>query len=204
MSSNNRDGVVCVGIDPGFDGAMAIVERTTHGLNLVSVYDLPTRVYCKATKGGKSSNRRAYDLPLLSRLVSQGKGANNFYVESNLILDTNSRFSTASTAFGCGIILGMTFVHGIDIEFCAPNMWQAWTNKCDIVAAERKRIKVNGKKPDSKQLAELFVKNQVRGTAGLLRTERGRLIDGRCDAICIASYCAEVTWQQQRVKNTCQ
>lgn len=184
--------MLIAGCDPGFNGAISLIEVNGDNMTVKCVDDLPT----KMTKLGGGQNRRMYDTPRLLELLRKYSACTKMFLESNLIMDTNSRFSIASTAFGAGLILGLGHAVGIDIQFCSPRTWQAVLGKDDFMMAEKARCKVNGKKPDTKQLAELFVKSHYKERMKLIYGPRGGLLDGRADAICIATFgartiCAE-------------
>lgn len=155
---------------------------------------MPTKLY---RDDKKKSGRRGYDLQKLLQYLKRRctTSGSRIFLESNLIMDSNSLYSTASTAFGAGLLLGMGHTLGADIKFVSPRAWQAWTNKSTAVHAERERLKVNGKKPDSKQMAALFVKNAIPSKIKLFYGPRGGLLDGRSDAVCIAMYGAHLCQQ---------
>lgn len=184
------------GIDPGFKGAIATVAYDDGAVDVVDVVDMPTKMYSDNTK---KSGRRGYDLPKLLHYLKRRctTSASRVFLESNLIMDSNSLYSTASTAFGAGLLLGIGHTLGADIKFVSPRRWQAWVNKNAAVHLEREKLKVNGKKPDSKQMAELFIKDRLPRKAQLIYGPRGGLLDGRSDAICIAMYGAHIVCQQK-------
>lgn len=185
--------MLITGCDPGFNGAIALVEVDGEKCEVKCVDDLPTK-YAIDEAGKK---RRMYDMDLLLKLLKKYSVCQRMFLESNLIMDTNSKFSVASTAFGAGLILGMSKAIGIDVKFAAPRRWQAWVNRNAAVHLEREKLKVNGKKPDSKQMAELFIKDRLPRKAQLIYGPRGGLLDGRSDAICIAMYGAHIVCQQK-------
>jgi hypothetical protein len=185
--------MLIAGCDPGFNGAMSMIDVDGDNIKVRCVDDLPT----KLTTIGGGKKRRMYDLPMLLKLMKKYSACTRMYLESNLIIDTNSKFSIASTAFGAGLILGVGHAIGVDVQFCSPKTWQAWVNKEATVCTERERMKVNGKKPDSKQLAELFVKSQYKECIKLIYGPRGGLLDGRADAICIATFGAREVMRER-------
>lgn len=180
------------GIDPGFKGAVAsvLIDWPYNTITVDSVGDLPTKMYVKdlgLTKKGKprvsvhNKPRRAYDLSALQAIICNECCQYNtrwpVYLESNLILDSNSRFSTASTSFGAGLILGMCYSAGCDVKFVAPVTWQSF-----LYGKERKHT-------STKLNAYQFVIDTYGRFGGsLVAGRRGSTLDGRCDAICIATY----------------
>lgn len=180
------------GIDPGFKGAIAsvLVDLTKRTIEIDSVGDLPTRMYVKdlgVTKKGKprvsrsNKPRRAYDLAALSGYIKDEccSGGNKWpvYIESNLILDSNSRYSTASTSFGAGLLLGLCYSAGCDVRFVAPVTWQSF-----LYGKEKKHER-------SKLNSHQFIVDSYGGFGvSLVTGRRGSILDGRSDAICIATY----------------
>lgn len=187
VGGKNKVPIVVHGIDPGFSGAIATVIKKGDELSVVDVQDMPTKLfyYGKDKKG-----RRGYDLDKLMLYLKARLGSKYpLLIESNLIMDSDSRYSTASTAFGAGTLLGMSHALGINSRFVSPRSWQAWTKKWSAAVADRVReCKDSNTKPDSKRLAELFVRATYPKQAHLISGPRGGLLDGRADAICIATY----------------
>ncbi len=175
------------GIDPGFSGAIATVRMKDGELSVLDVQDMPIKLfyYNKDKKG-----RRGYDLDKLLIYLKARLGSKYpLLIESNLIMDSDSRYSTASTAFGAGTLLGMSHALGITSRFVSPRSWQAWTKKwCPVVKARVDECKLNNTKPDSKRLTELFVRAVYPKQAHLISGPKGGLLDGRADAIAIATY----------------
>jgi hypothetical protein len=185
-----------LGTDPGFKGACATVKVEGDKISVVDVFDMPTKIYPSETKNSKG--RRGYDLAKLLPFLRKRCVIGRMYLESNLIMDSNSLYSTASTAFGAGLLLGMGYAVGGDVKFVNPRHWQAVLGKDPVLAQEKIRLKGLGKKPDTKQLAELFVKSQYKECIKLIYGPRGGLLDGRADAICIATFGAREVIRERK------
>jgi crossover junction endodeoxyribonuclease RuvC len=108
-----------LGIDPGVNGACAIVSEAGH---YISAFDMPTVL------ANKSSNRQmvdAYTLATTLRHVLSDCGGELVAVMENVNAMPGQGVSSMF-AFGqsCGTIRGVLAALGVSLELCTPARWK--------------------------------------------------------------------------------
>ena len=166
--------MVFCGIDQGFDGAMAFIDNDG---NLLKLKDMPV---IHVIRGGK--NKRALDIFFIYGMFEAFKGyKDKLYVGIEKTNPVLGKFSNASANWNLGFSEGMFMtifmLLNLKYEFVSPQTWQAYYS----IQKVRKR-----KKATTKDMSYAIASRMV--SPKLLRTERGRILDGRCDAILIANY----------------
>jgi len=163
-----------VGIDPGFEGGIALVGP------VLRVWDMPvyTRHLKTKTKSGNAKKRTEYDLPQMRELLLEISGLCGEH-EPVFVFETVNPMPgqnvTATWAQSRGIALweGLLVGMGFPYRTVRPQEWK----------------KVIWKGFGSDKAAGYQVACQLYPSiAGQLRTPRGKLIDGRTDALCIATW----------------
>lgn len=153
-----------IGIDLGHDGA--IVELTSSG-EIYDIFDMPTY------ETGKGS-RRAYDLPKLKGRFMYMNNENMVFLEDIKSLPPGIRIqATYSLGYCRGILEAMLVMRDIRYEFVRAQQWQ-------------KHFGISKHKGDKKKQS-YAIASQLFPNAEL-KTKRGRLLDGRSDALLIAEW----------------
>ena len=153
-----------IGIDPGHDGA--IVELSSSG-EVLDIFDMPTY------NTGKGS-RRAYDLPRLKERFMLMDNECVVFIEDIKSLPPGIRIqATYSLGYCRGILEMGSVMRSIRYEFVRALIWQ-------------KHFGISKHKGDKKKqsytiASQLFPSSE-------LKTKRGRILDGRADALLIAEW----------------
>jgi len=157
--------MVIAGIDPGFDGALAFLDTDSGG---VAVHDMPV------TKVGK---QRMLDEHAIMEMFGEYDPIHVF-IEKVQPKGQEGRASLWSFAYGAGIIRGITRVYchirGASLTYVMPQTWQ------------KRAFKGMPKKGSTKGRSVHRAQELFSGVT--LKTERGRVLDGRADALLIADY----------------
>jgi len=156
------------GIDPGFKGAISVMNAAG---TVVSIVDLP--VTSKGT--GKS---REFDLPALRNVFKRIKFTHDLVVGLEWPTTRPGEGAERSERFGRGkgILQAMLFCMGFDYYLISPNLWKG-------------RLGVPGKtQGDSNIIAEQVFTTYYPQFADLIKGPRGGFKDGRCDAALIAHF----------------
>jgi hypothetical protein len=152
-----------LGIDIGKSGAIASID----GDDFI-VFDMPTF----SVKKGRKLTRQIDRSGLFKILKSQVTKDMICFVERNRPWPREGVISSFTLGEQVGLTLGYLIALGIPYQVIYP---QTWYKHFSIV-------KEGGTKNASYDMASsLFPK-------AILKTERGRIIDGRCDALLIAEY----------------
>jgi len=164
-----------VGIDVGHNGAIAFVD----GDGGYRIYDMPVfsvrrgkRVFVKINEA-----QLIEMIDALTHFVSNGEGEaplNNciFYFEKQKPFPKQGVVSVFELGKQYGFIRGVLRTRGFRFEEVEPQKWQ---REFSIVKSK------NTKFASYEAASSLFPRAR-------LKTERGRILDGRCDAILIAEY----------------
>jgi hypothetical protein len=168
---------VSIGIDLGFKGAIAAINRVT-GLS-ITVWDMPTFKIKKQLKRGKTKTITEYDICKIRDIIEEIARLYSCeevvgYVEKALILPNGYNIKTNIKMGGCQKIFESLFaasrIRNVLVE---PKEWQ-------------EHFGITGKKGDTgeqsiKIASEMFPLVKF-------KTPKGRLLDGRADALLIAEY----------------
>lgn len=158
------DANVVAGIDPGLDGAVAILEGDVLSLHATPVI--------KADKGGK----RAFDLPAMKGLFGRVR-PDLVVVEAVGPMPKQGVTSTFNFGMGYGCWIGILCGLGIPYQLVKPQQWQ----KAILSGTAR-----------DKQAAIEFVTRRFPGVS-LLATPRSKVPhDGMADAACLALYARQL------------
>jgi hypothetical protein len=153
-----------VGIDNGLNGCVAILE--TGQKTKITLFDTPTVI-----EKVKNKIRRRYNVNLIADFIKQLVAGDSFAILENVIaMPDQSSMSTLSIGRGFGMFEGMLSMQFISYEVISSRKWQ-------------KEYSITGDtKSQAFQVAtRLFPKE-------IFSTPRGRILDGRCDAILMAEY----------------
>jgi hypothetical protein len=165
---------VSIGVDIGIKGAIAIVYPK--GLHHMStVFDTPT-VKIRTEK----KNTTDYDIKTISHIMGEYKRIQesddgiNCFIESNLIIPKGFDIRTNVKLARCfGIFEGVAVANGMSPIGVNPNIWHAYFG-------------ISSKKGDIKQQSIELAKKLFPYIE--FKTKRGRILDGRADALLIAEY----------------
>jgi hypothetical protein len=158
---------VYVGIDCGLDGALAFLAPSH--FDGVAFSDTPT------LDTGKGS-RRTYDIPAMAKILRDWMSAPGVLIvalEQQQSMPKQGVASTFSTGFGYGVWQGLLVALGIPYELVHPKAWK----KAMMPDA-----------PKEKEASVLVASRLYPGVADKLKTERGRALHGRADALLLAEY----------------
>jgi crossover junction endodeoxyribonuclease RuvC len=112
-----------LGIDPGYSGALAIINPKSN--KLISVIDMP--VTKSKTKAGKKITR--IDIPQLSDFISSQSPSIQFAVIEDVgAMPSQGLVSTFNFGFGAGIIHGIVTSFMIPIFSPKPQIWKSILN----------------------------------------------------------------------------
>jgi len=159
--------MIYVGIDPGFQGAIAVLTVTE--TRECTVYDTPILVV-----GNGKKEKLEFDVPEMNRLLNPILAFNQPILAG--IEEVGPRpmegvVSVFRFGTGYGLWLGLLAAHGIPHVKVHPAKW-----KRDVFGGKGRE------KDASIVMAEaLFPQHSF-------RTPRGRLLDGRAEALLIADY----------------
>ena len=150
-----------IGVDPGLDGAVAILNATG---SLCVIRDTPT-----LTIGGPRGKRREYNLRLMSTLFPPAEECVVFIERVHSMPGQGVR-SMWTMGFGSGAWLGILSALGIKYELVTPQRWQ------------KVMLDGQGKGKDATRGQAMALFPSV---AGQLNRKKDH---GRADALLIAEY----------------
>lgn len=159
---------VWVGIDPGKSGAVAVICGESIG-----TWDTPTVPTSK--KGSKARMYNEKGMADTLRYILNHFGITRICIEKQHAMPDQGVTSMFETGYGFGLWMGICAglgMAGLPVVVVSSQRWKGLV------------LDGHGKKDKqaSFQVAQrLFPK-------ATLTTQRGRLLDGRCDALCIAEY----------------
>ena len=155
---------ITVGIDPGLDGALAILD----GGALLAIHDAPT----VSLRGKSRANRRDYDEGAIREILLSIPSGARAFIESVHSMPGQGVRSMFSMGVGFGLWRGALSALGLSYTLVTP---QAWKKVC--LAAYGLKDKNAAYQAMSRQ----FPAAPLKGT-------RGGILDGRADALAIAEY----------------
>ncbi|KKM67157.1 hypothetical protein LCGC14_1473990 [marine sediment metagenome] len=161
-------GRLWVGVDPGFQGAIGIID--SYG-KYVACVDMPVV--------GASGRKQEFNVPLLCSIVrnlSQWK-IERVVVEFPATRPGEAPESAKRFGVGLGLLWGIFAANGLPIERVAPNKWKG---RLGLIG---KAGQAQASKLQAVEMAERFIRDIP---VGLLRGPRGGLKDGRAEAFLIA------------------
>lgn len=162
--------MIYIGIDNGLKGCVCIMDSD------VKFYDMPVLEVSINKK-----NRHVYNLICIKYIfrhieqrIHEGAHA---VIEAVRALPKQSSQSGLSIGYGHGILIGMLVAYGIPYEIVQVRTWQ-------------KEFNIYGKGKETKNKAYQVASQMYPELE--LTTPRGRIIDGRCDALLMAEYCKRI------------
>jgi crossover junction endodeoxyribonuclease RuvC len=160
-----------IGIDPGLDGAIAIL--TAQGVEL---FDTPTVTVKKSSGKG---TKREYDVSAM-RVILDGRQNHMVVIEKSQAFPDQGAVSNFSTGHGYGLWRGLIVGLGLGYEAVSPRTWK----------------KAMGLDSDKKR-SILLAKQLFPATADQYKLPRGRVdsLDGRAEALLMAE------WMRRRLSN---
>jgi len=175
-----------IGIDPGKNGAIVVVDFAFANMcPEVTFYDIPLikKIVRKKNRKGVYGEvtKTDYDTDAMASILNI-KDATGVCIESQQAFPGQGSVSMFNTGKGYGIYLGILAANNIPITIVRPKKWQGYY--------EIKGDKNNPKA--TKQQSYQIAMKCFPGYGDKLKTPRGRIIDGRCDALLIAGYEAKV------------
>lgn len=117
-----------LGIDPGFSGAIAVIDPRAR--RILDLYDMPLMARTKSAFK-KSENRKAVDLPRLSALIQSAilvHGISTAVVEDVGAMPGQGTVSMFRFGFYSGAIHGILAALGIRVVLQKPAVWKARMN----------------------------------------------------------------------------
>lgn len=153
-----------LGIDPGFNGAFALFDSAQKE---ILFYDVPTVI--------TTASRHEYDIPGILAIFKNDCIA-YCILEQSFAMPGQGVISMFSIGKGFGIYLGLLSALRIPFEVVHPKKWQ---KVCGIVGG-----KTDGKNNQAYLVASRLFPYVVKD----LVTPRGRIIDGRVDALLLVEY----------------
>lgn len=169
MTSRNRDGMVYIGIDPGLDGAIVALDANS---KIVEVVDAKT-LTVSANKAKRSLSAAMMVSTL--RRMTRCTGA-VIAIEQWLTMPKQGAVSAATGGSGWGYYIGILAALGVPYVVAHPLTWQrAILSRCP-----------------GKGKGRAVAYAERRWPQLVLHTERGRLLDGRADAVCLAEYARQI------------
>jgi hypothetical protein len=146
-------------------GGISVIENKK-----VTIIDIPTIV---EKKNGKIRNK--YDVNALADVFKGFTSGNTFAVlEAVTAMPHQGVVSMVSIGYGSGLYQGILAMQRISYEIVHPKRWQ-------------KEFHISGAAGDTKgqgfSIASRLFPDMV------LKTPRGRLLDGRVDSLLICEYC---------------
>ncbi len=164
-----------LGIDPGKYGGIA---RMCCPDSTVKTWDIPVDKSMAPPRKGKTKPRKvvSYNKPDLLEILQRANRPviGHVVIEEQQAFNDQGAVAGFQTGYGYGIYWGMLLGIGIPeerIEVVRPKAWQ-------------KLFGIRG--DDTKEQAEKIALRLCPNLA--TRTERGRLLDGICDAFLLAEY----------------
>ena len=160
--------MIVAGVDNGFTGAISFYNVKK---NEMVVFDMFVN---EIVINGKK--RKEYNAEKIKDLFVEF----NFFNDLKLVVlekaqpfHAEGAISSFSTGKQYGLMIGLLTGLGIKYEIVQVKSWQ-------------KAFGIKGKLGDTKVQAEKIVNNKFSHI--ITRTKRGRLLDGRCDAVLMAEY----------------
>lgn len=154
-----------IGIDPGLTGSIAVLQRTK-----ATVYDIPVIEEVKNRK-----RRNKYNLNALVEIFKSFDSSDCVAViEKSTAMPGQGVISMHSIGYGSGMYEAFLSMQYIKYERVPPQKWQ-----------KEFSIGRDTKGQAFEIAARLFPEIQ-------LTTPRGRVLDGRCDALLLAEYCRRI------------
>ena len=153
-----------VGIDLGLNGAIAFIDEDGG----YRTFDMP----CYMVRRGKKTQRKIDKRGLLEILKSIKIDKIVCFIEKQRPFPKQGIVSTFHLGEQQGLIEGILLALNIPYETIYPQEWQ---KEFSIIKSK------NTKFASYEKASSLFPNAK-------LKTERGRILDGRCDALLIAEY----------------
>lgn len=107
-------------IDPGINGALAVVSGKPNGMKVEAVYDLPT--YSEKTSTGKV--RRHIDPVALSELIASLEPADRVICERMVAAPGVSSMTAFSMGATMATIAAVLRVAGVNYKLVSPVVWK--------------------------------------------------------------------------------
>jgi len=161
-----------VGVDIGLKGAIACIDDSE---NLIGVWDTPT-LTIKETTGKKVKKRTKYNISEIHSIFSKNNGGieAHYFIEEALTIMGNFTIKTSVSLSHCqGMFEGAAFAYSNRVQTVKPQKWQSYFG-------------MSKKKGNTKDQS-IYIASGLYPTVEF-KTKRGRVLDGRADAILLALY----------------
>ena len=151
-----------VGVDLGLNGAIALIQDGD-----VTLWDMPV---FEVRKGIKT--KRHYDIPAIKTIMAQFKAESSLIcIEDGQAMPGQGSVSMMSIGRGLGTWEGLLTGMGLPYRLVHPKTWQKGVGF----------VTGNPKGQAYEIACRLYPHLKF-------KTKRGKIIDGRCDAVLIATY----------------
>lgn len=154
--------MLILGIDPGLKGALAVLDTAN---NKIELHDAPV-VNIK-------NSRYEYDILKIVRIL-ESTHVDICILEQSFAMPGQGGVSMFSIGKGFGMYQGILMALHIPFEIVHPKKWQ---KICGVMGG-----KISGKNKHA-----FIVASRLFQSAELI-TQRGRIIDGRVDALLLVEY----------------
>lgn len=164
-------------IDPGKNGAIVIIDFDFGNMfPTVEFYDIPLLDVptTAKTKKGKLKKKTDYDIQAISHVINT-PGVERAYLERQQVFPQQGGVSNFSIGAGYYMYRALLTAHNVPFDIFPPREWQ-------------KYFGISSKKGDTKVQAYEKACELFPDVADELKTKRGRILDGRCDALLITIY----------------
>lgn len=120
-----------MGVDPGINGAVCIMNVQNINDPQIEIHDAPTFVEVKKLKGGKKRNQKNLDFYGMCNLIKPYKRYNTlFCIEKVHSLTGQGVASTFKFGVGYGVWQGAAYALQFDIITISPQNWKKhWSDK---------------------------------------------------------------------------
>jgi len=165
-----------IGIDPGKTGGLVMIEHD----GAVLVWDMPTYQEArtgKTLKGKAKAPKVKVDVPRLAEILKTATRESEtiVYIERQWTWPGEGAVQSFNHGEQYGRIIGMLAMRGVPFETPTAQAWQ-------------KEFGVAKPKGSKTTKGVSYAKASALFPGVTLKTERGRILDGRCDALLIAEY----------------
>lgn len=173
-----------IGIDPGKSGAIAIIDQQIcFPIDNVEVYDMPL-LPDKKRIDVQSIFKVLYDIKEKSKVKC--------VLEKSQTMPGQGGISNFSYGKTYGSLLTILELLNINFKEVHPMTWK----KAFGLTSKKGVKKVNKKLASLKEACKLFPEMKK-----IFHTKRGRLLDGRCEALLLAEYCVRISKVKRMKRN---
>lgn len=142
---------ICLGIDPGVNGAIAYYKVDS---NKLEVFDMPT---IKQKVGKKE--RKQIDSKLLVKIFKSLKNINHAFVEKVNAYPQQGVVSVFSFGYSYGVIIGILAARSIPITYVLPKKWK---EDIDLQTEKISKKRPTANKKEFKDWDKLRAKGKIK------------------------------------------